>query len=91
VTTANEIFALVARGKIVHPTVRSMASLSPLEGVAFVPIRDMARLPLGLVWVTANENARIRAFAQIARQQAVRDAPEARPASAWNGAKSEKR
>jgi DNA-binding transcriptional LysR family regulator len=91
VTTANEIFALVARGKIVHPTVRSMASLSPLEGVAFVPIRDMARLPLGLVWVTANENARIRAFAQIARQQAVCDAPEARPASAWNGAKSKKR
>jgi DNA-binding transcriptional LysR family regulator len=63
VSTANEIFALVARGKIVHPTVRSTASLYPRDGVTFVPIPDMPPLPLGLIWVTANENARIRAFA----------------------------
>jgi DNA-binding transcriptional LysR family regulator len=73
VTTANEIFALVARGKIVHPTVRSMRSLYPWQGVAFVPIRDMAPLPLGMNWVTANENARIREFAQVARRQAEAD------------------
>jgi DNA-binding transcriptional LysR family regulator len=66
VKTPNEIFALVARGKIVHPTVRSMADLYPRAGVVFVPIHDMPPLPLGLIWVTAHENARIRALAHIA-------------------------
>jgi DNA-binding transcriptional LysR family regulator len=75
VSTANEIFALVARGKIVHPTVRSTASLYPREGVSFVPIRDMAPLSLAIVWVTANENARIRAFASSGARltSAIRD------------------
>ncbi len=71
VTTPNEIFALVARGKIVHPTVKAMESLYPRSGVVFVPIHDMAPLPLGLIWVTANENARIRAFAEVAKRQAA--------------------
>ena len=66
VSTPNEIFALVARGKIVHPTVRSMAALYPRSGVVFIPIVDMPPLPLGLIWVTAHSNARIRAFADVA-------------------------
>jgi DNA-binding transcriptional LysR family regulator len=69
VTTPNEIFALVARGKIVHLTVAATASLYPRKGVVFVPIRDMAPLSLGLIWVTAHENGRIRALAQLAAQQ----------------------
>jgi DNA-binding transcriptional LysR family regulator len=73
VTTLNEIFALVARGRIVHPTVRSVASMFPRPGVVFVPIHDMAPLPLGLIWVTARENARIRAFAQAANRLAEAD------------------
>ncbi|HEX6652308.1 MAG TPA: LysR substrate-binding domain-containing protein [Thermoleophilaceae bacterium] len=73
VATPNEIFALVARGRIVHPTVRSVASLYPRPGVAFVPIHDMAPLPLGLIWVAAHENARIRAFAQLGEALAARD------------------
>ena len=67
ISTPNEIFALVARRKIVHPTVQSMASLYPRPGVVFLPISDMPPLPLGLIWVTAHENARIRAFADVAR------------------------
>ena len=68
-TTPNEIFALVARGKIVHATVRGTAALYPREGVVFVPISDMPPLPLGLIWITAHETARIRAFAKVAREQ----------------------
>jgi DNA-binding transcriptional LysR family regulator len=67
--TPNEIFALVARGKIVHPTVAATAALCPRAGVTFVPIRDMPALALGLIWVTAHENARIRALAQLAAYQ----------------------
>jgi DNA-binding transcriptional LysR family regulator len=70
VNTADEIFALVARGKIVHLTAASMASLYPRPGVAFIPINDMPSLPLGLIWVTAHENARIRAFADLGQTYA---------------------
>jgi hypothetical protein len=35
--------------------------------IVLVPIRDMPPVPLGLVWCTAHENARIRALAQAAR------------------------
>jgi DNA-binding transcriptional LysR family regulator len=73
VTSANEIFALVGRGKAVHPTVRSMEALYPRPGVVFIPIADMAPLPLGLIWVRAHENARIRAFAQVAETVAAGD------------------
>jgi DNA-binding transcriptional LysR family regulator len=72
VSTPNEIFALVARGKIIHPTLRSMSELYPRPGVVYVPIRDMPPLPLGLIWVTAHENARIRALAQVAEANAAR-------------------
>jgi DNA-binding transcriptional LysR family regulator len=69
VRTMDEIFALVGRGKIVHVTGRSVAALYPRPGVVFVPIRDMPPLPLGLIWVKAHENARIRAFAAVAELQ----------------------
>jgi DNA-binding transcriptional LysR family regulator len=81
VSTPNEIFALVARGKIIHPTVRSTAALYPRLGVVFVPITDMDLLPLGLIWVTAHENARIRAFAQVARDLAQRSGRRRSPLS----------
>jgi hypothetical protein len=58
--------ALVARGQIVHPT----ASGLPMFGrpdIALVPIEDLPPLPLGLIWCTAHENARIKALAEIAR------------------------
>jgi hypothetical protein len=35
--------------------------------VTFIPIVDLPPLPLGLIWCTAHENARIRALAQVAR------------------------
>jgi DNA-binding transcriptional LysR family regulator len=62
----HELVALVARGQIVHPT----ASGLPMFGrpdIALVPIEDLPPLPLGLIWCTAHENARIKALAEIAR------------------------
>jgi DNA-binding transcriptional LysR family regulator len=70
VSTAQEIFALVARGKVVHPTAAAMAALYAFPGLLFVPIADMPPLPLGLIWVTVHENGRIRAFADAGRRQA---------------------
>jgi len=48
-------------------------SFKATEPVAFIPITDMAPLPLGLIWVKAHENARIRAFAQVAERVAASD------------------
>jgi hypothetical protein len=61
--TQHEIFALAARGKAIHPTARSMAAFYAFPGLVYRPIVDMSPLPLGLIWVTAHENGRIRAFA----------------------------
>jgi hypothetical protein len=37
------------------------------DQIVLVPIHDMPPVPLGLVWCTSHENARIRALAQVAR------------------------
>jgi hypothetical protein len=65
VRTVSEAASLVARKQAVLPTV----SLQHFDNhrIALVPIHDLPPAPLGLVWWTANENARIRALAQIAR------------------------
>ncbi|HEX6659722.1 MAG TPA: LysR family transcriptional regulator [Ilumatobacter sp.] len=61
--TLPEALALVERGKIVHPTVAALRDLFTRPGLAFIPIDDMPPIDLGPIWVTAHENARIRAFA----------------------------
>jgi DNA-binding transcriptional LysR family regulator len=58
--------AAVGRGEIVHPTVRFHNVLA-MEDVALVPIRDMPPLPLGLIWRSAAEDAKVRALAEVAR------------------------
>jgi len=58
--------AAVARGEIVHPTVRFHNVLA-MEDVALLPIRDLPPLPLGLIWRTATEeDVKVRALAQVA-------------------------
>jgi DNA-binding transcriptional LysR family regulator len=86
VSTINELFALVARRKVVHPTVHSLEALYPRHGVLFIPIPDMAPLPLGLIWVKAHENARIRAFAQVAETLAPHHGKAAGAAAARSSA-----
>jgi hypothetical protein len=37
------------------------------DDIALIPVADVPPLPLGLIWVTRNENAKVRALAQTAR------------------------
>ena len=62
-----EVIGLVVRGHAVHPTVPSLRRLAHRDDLVFVPITDLPPLSLGLVWRTATENARIRAFADTCR------------------------
>lgn len=61
----HEHAARIARGEIVHPTV----AVQPFRGhdsIVLIPIHDLAPIPVGLIWRTAHENARIRALAKVA-------------------------
>jgi DNA-binding transcriptional LysR family regulator len=70
VQTINEILALVARGRIVHPT-SSTVPIFNRNDIVLVPIEDLPPLPLGLVWSTRRANPRIRALNDIARTMAA--------------------
>jgi DNA-binding transcriptional LysR family regulator len=61
-----EGLSVVARGQAIHPTVASLVRQTNRDDIVFRPIVDLPPLPLGLIWCTANENARIRAFAATA-------------------------
>jgi DNA-binding transcriptional LysR family regulator len=61
----HELLSLVARGRCVHPTVTGDVQYQR-EDIAAVPIYDLPPMPLGLIWCTAHENARIRALAAAA-------------------------
>jgi DNA-binding transcriptional LysR family regulator len=62
-----EVINLVARGLVVHPTVTLVAAKLSRDDIALVPITDLPPLPLGILWLTTRENARIRALAQTVR------------------------
>jgi hypothetical protein len=81
VRSIHELVALVARGQIVHPTASGIPMLVR-DDIALVPIRDLPPLPLGLIWCTAHDNARIQALAETARSLRPRADPTggARPA-----------
>jgi DNA-binding transcriptional LysR family regulator len=67
----HETASLVARGRIVHPTADGVV-LFRRDDIVAVPIRDLPPVPLGLIWCTAHENARIRALAAAATSIAPR-------------------
>jgi DNA-binding transcriptional LysR family regulator len=56
----------IARGRIVHPHMAGIPLLRRSD-IALIPIRDLPPMPLGLIWCTAHENARIRALAATAQ------------------------
>ncbi len=62
----HELVALVARGQIVHPTVSGIP-MFVRDDITLVPLTGAPPLPLGLIWVTAHDNARIQALAETAR------------------------
>lgn len=66
VRSINEIIANIARGTIVHPTMTGLGMFSR-DDIALIPIDDLPPLPLGLIWSTERENAKILALAETAR------------------------
>lgn len=77
--SVEDIFTSVARGQIVHATMTGVA-LTMRPDLVLVPIRDLPPVPLGLIWCTAHENARIRALAATAAAITPSPAGQANPA-----------
>ncbi len=67
-----ELVALVARGKIVHPTVPSFATYYGEPGVVYVPITDLPSLQSALVWMRQPSNPLVVSFEQVARSVLAR-------------------
>jgi len=61
----DDVLTAVARGRIVHPTMAGTALFSRPD-LVLIPFCDLPRTPIGLVWCTAHENARIRALSEVA-------------------------
>ena len=60
-----EILSLVAQARIVWPAIPPTKGLR--DDIIGIPIHHMPPAALGLLWQTANEDARIKALAQTAR------------------------
>ena len=65
VRSINEIASHVARGGIVHITMTGVPVFAR-DDAAMIPIQDLAPTPLGLIWSSGSENAKIRALAEVA-------------------------
>ena len=61
---------LIATGRIVHPTVPSLAKLYGHLDIVYVPITDMPPLCSALVWRRSATHPKLREFVQIARATA---------------------
>jgi DNA-binding transcriptional LysR family regulator len=66
--TPHEVTALIARGRIVHPTVPSFAEYFGQPGIKYVPISDMPPLKSGLLWRRRTSDPRLREFIRLARE-----------------------
>jgi DNA-binding transcriptional LysR family regulator len=64
--TLSEIFTLVARGEIVHPTVRSVGEYIRHPDIVFVPISGLPPSETALVWRRGTRDPRVAAFAAVA-------------------------
>jgi DNA-binding transcriptional LysR family regulator len=74
----DDLFALMTRTDLVHPTMAGLAVFQR-DDIVLVPIRDMPPMPLGLIWHAAHENARIRALAAAGRRLAPAATPAGSP------------
>jgi DNA-binding transcriptional LysR family regulator len=70
-----EMLDEIARGPSVHPTLANVVLLRR-DDIVLIPIDGLPPLPLGLIWCTGHENARIRALADTARQLRYRNGPQ---------------
>jgi DNA-binding transcriptional LysR family regulator len=68
VADVSELVLLIARGRIVQPTVASAASRFGHPNIACVPISDLPPSRTALAWRRRDSDPRLRAFIAIARQ-----------------------
>ena len=66
VATFLELLTQIAAGQGISPVVESVSRYFPRPDIALVPIRDMSNSEVALVWRSAGETARVRAFAEVA-------------------------
>jgi DNA-binding transcriptional LysR family regulator len=66
--TVSEIFARVAMGSIVHPTVPSVQDYYGNPGIVYVPIVDAPTTTSALVWMTATQPPAAEAFVATANE-----------------------
>ncbi|MBV9447088.1 MAG: LysR family transcriptional regulator [Streptosporangiaceae bacterium] len=59
--------AAISKGLIVHLSAADVP-IYQRSDLQVIPVPDLPPLPLGLIWCTAHENARIRALAAVARE-----------------------
>jgi hypothetical protein len=78
VRSFHDLPPLIARDQVVHPTMMGV-SLLHRDDIALVPIHDLLPIPLGLIWCTAYDNARIQAVAAVARSLTPRPPVVAQP------------
>ncbi|MFD1936949.1 LysR family transcriptional regulator [Nonomuraea mangrovi] len=67
IRTLQEALALTAAGKGVFPVGAQVMRYYVRPGIVYIPFRDAPPLEWGLVWRTADETHRIRAFADVAK------------------------
>jgi DNA-binding transcriptional LysR family regulator len=66
--TPHELISLVARGRIVHPTVASLDEYVRHPEVVYVPIVDLPPSKAALVWRRPASDPRLREFIRVARE-----------------------
>ena len=66
--TFGTLLAGLGRGEIVQLTMRDQIAFLA-NGLVVVPVHDLPPMPLGLIWRTAAEDAKIRALAEVARSE----------------------
>ena len=64
-----EVFSLVARGQVVHPTVASVGDRYGHPAVVLVPLRDAPSRRAALAWMTDRTNPTLHAFVAFAATQ----------------------
>ncbi|MEV6803359.1 LysR family transcriptional regulator [Streptomyces sp. NPDC051132] len=72
VASFQELMTLVAAGQGVSPVAASVPRHYSHPGVTFVPFLDAPPTEMAVVWRTAGETARVRAFAEAARDATAR-------------------
>ncbi|GAA1614989.1 MULTISPECIES: LysR family transcriptional regulator [Kribbella] len=66
--SAFQVSELIARGRIVHPTVPAAADRLGHRGIVYVPLTGLPPSRTALVWRRRSTDPRLRAFIQVARE-----------------------